>query len=247
VLQKEQVSVPPLKFWEPAAVSATAASNKVTLTWDALTGADSYTALFSQDGKTVWQQAAQSGDALDARALEGTTGLLTVNARDSAGSGTYRNGELFELTFTSQAVGYPAVSVGLPKSRGKGCTVEGKEGPVAEAPCKLTNGDLFDTFTKQPLCASGADAGVCTSNRGVTVDLGDQQSVSAIFVRGLSARDGARVESSVDGVIWIERGKVDPQVGFASIVLNTPAPMRHVRVRAPDGKALDGLHELSIW
>lgn len=250
VIQKEMLTLPPLKFWEPVNVSAAVTAATITVSWD-LFGIShqhepsaGYQVSFYAGGE-VWSQAAMKGEALDARAVEDTQGTFAVSASDQVGAGGVFGGDEFALQYGSKGIGYAATGNPLPASRGKGCAVATKTGVADVSPCPLTNGAFDDSFTPQAPCEA-MDAGSCAANSFVQVDLGAPAPVRDVFVHGLTASGKVVLEVSDDGVTFTEKARSDLAGRFMKLSPAAATTARYVRLRVLQG-GISGLNELSVW
>lgn len=252
VIQKAQLELPQLKFWEPANVSVTRGTTEVTVGWDGFSASHGkeptlgHVISFSNEQGEIWSQGARSGDAVDARALEDTAGLVTVTAVEKAGDGDFVDGEEIHLRYNSKGMRYTANVDAVPRSRGKACWLAGREGPVALASCPLTNGHFGDSF--QPAESCQQDTGGCTANQYVYVDLGSSQPVETIFIHGLAVSGPVALETSDDAASWSTRTSFTATERHRAVEMPAGTLTRYVRLRATDEKGtLLGLTELSVW
>lgn len=241
---KEELTIPAIQLWEPTGVMLSSTPTDLRVRWDAFGGShghepsSGYSVRFGADaGGDVWVQSGATSDApIDARAVEDAFGRFTVAAHDKL--------EEFDLTYRSPAVAWSRAGSPVPPSRGKPCLVEGPSGPEdAGVPCPLSNGAFADTFALQRRCT--ADAGTCTVNRYVQLDLGTPQTVTTVFAHGLSATGKIAVETSMDGAAFTEVVRVERSETYLRLPLPATTA-RWVRLRAVDGD-ISALNELSVW
>lgn len=226
-IQRTDLTVPTLRFWEPDHVTAGGDARTTKLDWAAFGAVHDYTAHFSVNGQEIWSGRAQS--TMDARVFEDVNGVVHVSA--TAGAPGPDN-TTFQLTYTSQGIGFKG-RAGAPESRGKPCHTQDQQ-----APCTLTDG-AFDHPLPDQACAQP-----CTPNGWVYVDLGAPEQVGTVFARANPA-GALTVETSDDAKNWTQRATGDGQ--FAAIALPTPVTARYVRVHGSAGAKLTGLTQLSIW
>jgi hypothetical protein len=241
---KEALTIPGIQLWEPTGVMLSSTPADLRVRWDAFGGSHGhepsggYTVRFSADaGGDVWVQSAATSDGpIDARAVEDTFGRFTVAAHDKL--------EEFDLSYRSAAVAWSRAGSPVPLSRGKPCLVEGTSGPEdAGVPCPLSNGAFGDNFAAAKVCA--VDAGACTVNRYVQVDLGAAQTITTVFAHGLSATGKIAVETSTDGASFTEVARVERSEPYLRLTLPATTA-RWVRLRVIEG-TLSALSELSVW
>ncbi|MFY9587255.1 MAG: hypothetical protein WAT66_07365, partial [Actinomycetota bacterium] len=125
-----------------------------------------------------------------------------------------------------------------PPSRGRPCTIPDAQGrTVAQAPCRLTDGEFGQEFRPQ-VC--GGESG-CTEppHTETTVDLGAAVPVDLVVLRGCDRT--CRVETSPDNRRWRLAG-----VATEDLAALTPAGGRRERYVRVSG-AVDTLNELSVW
>jgi hypothetical protein len=230
-IQRTELTVPVLRFWEPDHVSAGGDAKTVTLDWTPFRSVNEYTAHFSADGQEIWSGAADPGATMDARAFEDANGVVHISAAASAeGPDT-----TFQLWYTSQGIGFRGTA-GAPESRGKPCVAEGQQ-----SPCALTDG-AFDHPLADPSCAQAQ----CAANGWVYVDLGKPEPVGTVFARA-NPGGALTVETSDDAKSWTVRATARDPGRFARIALPDTVSARYVRVRTAQGTRLTGLTQLSVW
>ena len=148
------------------------------------------------------------------------------------------------MSFRSKQVGWSAAANRAPLSRGAACAIAGVAGPVdAGSPCPFANGRFDDALPVQPTCA--ADAGNCSSNHWVQLDLGSLQPLGAVFAHGLSATGKVGLATSVDGVAFIEVARADEAGAYFTFSLPPGTTARYVRLTAEE--RIYALNELSAW
>lgn len=239
------VAVPDLQLWEPS-VSFSNAGGKAALTFTnfqtAIGGTSPATVIRYRQGSggaggVVWEQQAISGQPLDARLLEGTSGTAVVTAQQSSGS----SANATVLSYRSKEVAYPATGT-APVSRGARCDVQSGDGGTALEPCALTDGEFEHPYP--PADPGCGDAGPCAAASGwAAVDLGSVKTLSLIVVRGNTP--DSIVELSVDGSTWTPVGRA---AGTHVFPLTSPVQGRYVRVRAAaTGTDVTRLTEISAW
>lgn len=241
---KEELTIPTARFWEPPTVTAAVTSSQVTVGFDAFSTShghepkNGYGLRFTADaGGQVWTQSGNTGTSFDARALEDAYGAFSVSANDEL--------EEFDVSLRSKAVAWSAGANPAPLSRGKPCLIAGQNGAVdAGAPCPYSNGRFDDSFVAQPSCA--ADAGACTSNRYVQLDLGALLPVNAVFAHGLRAAGKVAIETSADGVAWAEVARVDDAGEYVAFNVGGGTFARYVRLTGLE-HGISALNELSVW
>jgi hypothetical protein len=226
-IQRTELTVPPLRFWEPDHVTVGGDARTTALDWARMPGADGYTAHFSVNGQEIWSGAAEA--TMDSRVFEDTNGVVHI----SAGASAEGPDTTFRLFYTSQGVGFRG-RAGIPESRGKPCFAENN----TSGPCQLTDGS-FDHPLGESSCAEP-----CSTNTWAYVDLGAPEPVGAVFARANQA-GSLTVETSDDATTWTARTSGDGQ--FAAIALPTRVTARYVRVRTASGSKLTGLTQLSVW
>ncbi|GAA3440440.1 discoidin domain-containing protein [Kutzneria kofuensis] len=230
-IQRTELTVPVLRFWEPDHVSAGGDAKNVTLDWSAFKNVNEYAAHFAVDGQEIWTDTAEPGATMDARAFEDANGVVHI----SAAAGAPGPDTTFQLWYTSQGIGFRGTA-GAPESRGKPCYAEGQQ-----SPCTLTDGS-FDHPLAEPSCPEAQ----CSVNGWVSVDLGKPEPVGAVFARANPA-GGLTVETSDDGKNWTARGNATDSGRFQKITLADPVTARYVRVHGNQGSKLTGLTQLSVW
>jgi len=226
-IQRTDLTVPTLRFWEPDHVTVGGDARTTTLDWAPITDVNDYTAHFSVNGQEIWSDTAAA--TMDSRAFEDANGVVHISTAASADGPDTR----FKLFYTSQGVGFRG-RAGAPESRGKACFAENNE----SQPCQLTDGS-FDHPLPEPACAEP-----CSANGWAYVDLGAPKPVGTVFARANQAGQ-LTVETSDDAKTWTARGAGDGQ--FAKITLPTAVTARYVRVHAAPGSKLTGLTQLSVW
>ncbi len=180
-IQRVELTVPTLKFWEPDHVAVGGDAKTTTLDWSRITDVNDYTTHFSVDGQEIWSDEAEA--TMDSRAFEDANGVVHISAAASAdGPDT-----TFKLFYTSQGVGFHG-RAGAPESRGKPCIAE-------HQPCRLTDGSF-----QHPL----------PDEAWAYVDLGAPQPVGTIFARANQAGP-LTVETSDDAKTWTPRATGDGQ------------------------------------
>lgn len=223
-IQRTELTVPALRFWEPDHVTVGGDARTTTLDWAAFGDGHDYTVHFSVNGQEVWSDDAAA--TMDARTFEDVNGVIHLSAAASAdGPDT-----TFQLTYTSQGIGFRG-RAGAPESRGKPCFADSQ-------PCQLTDGS-FDRPLPETACAQP-----CTPNNWVYVDLGRAEPVGTVVARANPA-GMLTVETSDDAKNWTARATGDGR--FAKITLPTAVTARYVRVHAAAGSKLTGLTQLSVW
>ncbi|MFI9379967.1 discoidin domain-containing protein [Kutzneria sp. NPDC052558] len=226
-IQRTELTVPTLKFWEPDHVTVGGDARTTALDWSRMPDADGYTAHFSVNGQEIWSDTAEA--TMDSRVFEDANGVVHISAATSAkGPDT-----TFHLFHTSQGVGFRG-RAGAPESRGKPCFAENNK----SEPCHLTDG-TFDHPLGQSSCAEP-----CSANGWAYIDLGAPEPVGAVFARANQAGT-LTVETSDDATTWTARASGDGQ--FAALSLPTKVTARYVRVHAAPGSKLTGLTQLSVW
>lgn len=256
VVQRTDLAVPDLRWWEPRRLDVTGDATTVRADWSDLPPVDgqtpgAYTAHFSVRHQDVWQQELRSGEPLDARAIEDAdTAFRVSTALDVPGPDT-----TFGLTYATPSLPFRG-SAGAPPSRGKSCTIAGVAGPVPLEPCPLTDG-AFDRTATAPACPPPPPAAPsappttvptppCRSGTEVTVDLGAADTVGTVFTRGRTEAATLTVETSVDGEHWTANRTV-PAAEFGKIDLAGTPTARYLRIRGTDNGRVDGLTEVSVW
>lgn len=251
-IQREELSLPAMRFWEPSRLTATAGEDRVTVDWSAIddaTGASGpYEVHFTGDepaAALVWQQPAGPGDWVDARAIADLRGTVHVTAHST----TDGPDTTFRTTYGSQRIGVRGAA-GPPASRGSACWEQSPDGPVRHDPCTLTDGSYAQSFPEfrcdagQPDQAA-ATPSACTGTASPSVDLGSRRPIGAVFAHHLALSGEAIVEVSDDGQRWTEHGRLSG--GFGMVDLDR-ATGRYVRLRPADSTAtITALHELSVW
>jgi hypothetical protein len=231
-IQRADLTVPTLRFWEPGHVTATGDARKVALDWDRQPNVSDYTMHFAVGGQEIWSDAAAA--TMDARAFEDAHGVLHLAMTASApGPDT-----TFATTYVSQGVAFTG-QAGAPESRGRDCYAEGPAGPLRIQPCTLTDGS-FDHPLSEPQCANSP----CETDNWVYVDLGAPTRIGAVFLRGVPGGPVA-VDTSDDAATWRPSGH--DTAGTPFVVLNTDVTARYVRVRRDGDARLTGLTQVSVW
>ena len=241
---KEELTIPTARFWEPATVTASVTASQATVGFDRFSTShghepkNGYQLRFTADaGGQVWSQNGNTGSSFDARALEDAYGAFSVSANDDL--------EEFHVSFRSKAVAWSAGGNPAPLSRGRPCLISAQSGAVdAGAPCPYSNGRFDDAFVAQPSCA--ADAGACASNRFVQIDLGAFLPVNAVFAHGLRAAGKVAIETSADGIVWAEVTRVDDAGEYMAFNIPAATFARHVRLTGLEN-GISALNELSVW
>jgi len=230
-IQRTELTVPVLRFWEPDHVIANGDTKNVTLDWARFGTVREYTAHFSAGGQEIWSATTDPGATMDARAFEDVDGVVHIStAASAAGPDT-----TFQLFYTSQGIGFRGTA-GAPESRGKPCVAEGQQ-----SPCALTDGS-FDHPLAEPSCAQPP----CAVNGWAYVDLGKPEPVGTVFARA-NPGGALTVETSDDAKNWTVRATARDAGRFARIALPDPVSARYVRVRCAEGTRLTGLTQLSVW
>lgn len=252
VIQREELTVPTMRFWQPEKLSARPGRDHIATDWspadDIGDERDGYRVHFTvgRPGTAdVWQQEAKPGDRVDARAVADLRGAFHVTTYGSAkGPDT-----TFRTTYASQRTGFRGAA-GAPASRGDDCAVRGATGPVALDKCALTDGSYAQSFPQQR-CNGGRrssaspSSGKCAANTWLSVDLGSSKRIDVVFTHGLGLSGDAVIETSDDAERWTERGRTGDEFGTVTL---KDATGRYVRLRpAASATAVDRLHELSIW
>ena len=227
-IQRTELTLPALRFWEPDHVSVGGDSRTTTADWSALPNMNGYQAHFAVNGQEIWSEKARPGATMDARAFEDANGVVHI----SAAAGADGPDTTFQLTYTSQGVGFTG-RAGAPESRGKPCVAQDQPGP-----CALTDGS-FDHPLPEADCTQP-----CTPNGWVYVDLGKPEPVGTVFARADQVGT-LTVETSDDAKTWTGRATGDGQ--FAKITLPAGVTARYVRVHGSPGSKLTGLTQLSVW
>jgi hypothetical protein len=230
-IQRPDLTVPVLRFWEPDHVSANGDTKNVTLDWAAFENVNEYTAHFAVNCQEIWSDTDNPGATMDARAFEDANGVVRISATAS----TPGPDTTFQLWYTSQGIGFRGTA-GAPESRGKPCVAEGQR-----SPCALTDGS-FDHPLADPSCADAQ----CASNSWVYVDLGKPEPVGTVFARA-NPTGSLEVATSDDAVNWTPRATAKGSDRFPKIALPATVTARYVRVRAAQGTRLTGLTQLSVW
>jgi hypothetical protein len=254
VIQREDLSLPAMRFWEPSRLSAIAGEEHVTVDWSAIDDAAGttgpYQVHFTVDEPAtvpVWQQQAGPGDRLDARAISDMRGAFHVTAYST----TDGPDTTFRTTYGSQRISIQGAA-GAPASRGRECWVQGPTTPVRLDTCTLTDGSYAQSFpahscdTSEPDQAhSASPSPTCHSDTSLYVDLGSRRRIGALFAHNLQLSGDAIVEVSDDAQHWVERGRLTS--GFSTVDLDR-ATGRYVRLRPVDsGVRITQLHEVSVW
>lgn len=247
LVQTERVRLP-LRFWEPH-VTARGDARTVRVGWSrlpadvlspAMSLADtSFDVRFDTPQGTAWVfRHASSGRSLDARLLEDSRGSLSVVARATSVEVPEDLGTEVRFRLASARVPYAALA-GPPDSRGKPCYSYAGKRPIAQASCRLTDGDFATEFDPE-VCASGR----CTPTQASAayVDLGRARRIALVAARGCEAP--CHVETSTDARRWTFAGsgglRADDDV---AIRLDQRPTARYVRVLG----AIDRLREVSVW
>jgi hypothetical protein len=230
-IQRTELTVPVLRFWEPDRVSANGDAKNVTLDWTPFGNVREYTAHFSVNGQEIWSGATDPGATMDARAVEDANSVVHI----STAAGADGPDTTFQLWYTTQGIGFRGTA-GAPESRGKTCAAEGNQ-----SPCALTDGAFDHPLADQP-CAQPQ----CAVNGWVYVDLGKPEPVGTVFARA-NPVGALTVETSDDAKNWTVRATARDAGRFATIALPETVTARYVRVRADQGSRLTGLTQLSVW
>lgn len=177
-----------------------------------------------------------SGDTFDARLVEDDTVTLHVTL-------TVR-GRLGKTTYSGRSAEYRGRLV--PGSRGKPCFEYGRSGrPIRNAPCALTDGDLYTQWTPKVADYQCANGSPC--DRRVTVDLGAVRRVRYVAARVCDPFFD-QVESSVDGKSWqvlVARRSGDGGDDVCAKAVDVRA--RYVRVKGPAGGFYLRRSEISVF
>lgn len=235
LIQRTDLAVPALKFWEPQHVTAVGDAAKTTVGWDPLAGASGYTVHFAKDYQDVWATDGAPGSTVDARAFEDVNGVIRVSTTGSAAGPDTS----FDTTYTSQGIPFTG-RAGRPESRAAACYTDGPDGkPTPVSPCVLTDGS-FEHPLIQPECPSN-DCTAATEH-WVYLDLGRPQQIGAVFARGVSPGQPVAIETSDDAHTWSPRGSGAGR--FMKVSLLETVTARYVRLRA---SSLAGLTQVSVW
>jgi hypothetical protein len=173
-------------------------------------------------GKPIWRF---TGPA-DVRVFEDLPLRVLVTGRDDV---TVRHSD--GRTIYHQVVASPSVAyqgTGAPPSRGAACTLD----QSAAVGCPLTDGDLVAGSSHQ----KGSIA---------AIDLGKDQGIGLLVVRGTDPADALTVEVSTDGASWHSL-RMGP-LGGAPGVVATPksgASARYVRLSSTSSGEV---REVSVW
>jgi hypothetical protein len=254
-IQRENLTIPALRFWEPRNLSARPGPDHVTVDWlpadDRNDVSKSYRVHFTTGAPgtaDVWQQEAAPGDRIDARATADLRGNVHVTAYGAVKGPDTK----FTITYASQRIAFLGVA-GAPVSRGSACWVQGVAEPVRLDTCTLTDGSYAQSYPQQRCDNSGRNGAgsasppsACRANTSMYVDLGGgPRPILAVFAHSLGASGETLVETSDDTERWTVRGRLDSE--FSVAILQGVAG-RYVRLRAANsGTPIDRLHELSIW
>ena len=178
-----------------------------------------------------------SGDTVDPRVFEDTSGELFVTAYTQAQVRGGCGGKCrLELQLTSEGVRYRGP--GAPPSRGTTCFV-GKPGGPSLQGCYLNDGDFFRELFDYP-CSTQLDCGF--EGKRAVVDLGKVIRVELIVVRGC---DFCHVWVSADGRSWRSVEETDSDESLHLVSVRDPAsPIRARYVRVDDAEYV---MELSVW
>jgi hypothetical protein len=225
-VQRTDLTVPTLRFWEPDHVTVRGNARTTALDWAAVKDVPDYTVHFSAGGMEIWSGPAET--TMDSRLFEDANGVFHI----STAAGAPGPDTTFQLYYTSQGVAFKGTA-GAPESRGRRCVVQGPA-----RPCLLTDG-AFSHPLDEPNCPQQCDA-----NGWALLDLGQPEPVGLVVAR---ANPGGPlvVETSDDQVNWTERAHGDGQ--FARIPLPSGITARYVRVHTSPGGKLTGLTQLSVW
>ncbi|MFE9202107.1 discoidin domain-containing protein [Micromonospora sp. NPDC007230] len=261
-IQRTQLDVPTLAFWEPADLAVRPDPREISVKWSgrpALTDRTSprYKATAIADNEAndvVWEaEDVRPGEALDARAIGDLRGYLYLTATAEVRD----NGTTFTTLHDSQRVGLVG-ALGPPRSRGQECAVADQQGqPKPLVPCSLTDGAYGPSYRHQGcqrMNGAGApstpqpnsSAKACQANTFLQVDLGARRPVAAVFAHGLSASGPVVIETSDDGTAWSQRAEARWS-RFLKVALPAGINARYVRLSEQRGYEIAELNELAVW
>ena len=140
-----------------------------------------------------------------------------------------------------------------PVSRGRPCYAYGaKDKRLKLSGCRLTDGRLADAVPAKHKTANGAACRSrtrCAHPGWLLVDLGEPTLVNALVLRrctadfsGLSLSDGAAVETSPDGTVYLPFHGLEPLRD--GVLVGEPALARYVRV---DVSGCDDVTEVAVF
>lgn len=241
-IQKTQVTMPPLRLWETAG-GENDVGGAASFSWPSLqssigSAADGYRLqITNAKGQTIWSSSATASSTqigIDPRVTQDFAGNWAIWAhRKVPGDGTD-----FDVTYYSPSTAY-ASHGHIPASRGKECWLQGATGPVKQAPCPLTDGDLGTRL--QPLPATQCPSGqVCTpppQNNWVYIDLGAATTLSALVLYDVAfgSTSSCAVEGSLDAAEWTSIAGSITNQQYQLVTLSGTA--RYVRLRLIDARA----------
>ncbi|MCW3815443.1 discoidin domain-containing protein [Micromonospora sp. DR5-3] len=261
-IQRTELAVPTLAFWEPADLAVRPDPSKVSVRWaDRPTQqgrkSPQYTATAITDdeaGDVVWvAEGVRPGQALDARAIGDLRGYLYVTATAEIED----NGTKYTTRQDSQRVRLVG-ALGPPRSRDEECAVADQRGRATPlVPCSLTDGAYGQSYRHQgcqetgpsgapPTPPATRSARACRSNTFLQVDLGARRPVAAVFAHGLSVSSPVVIETSDDGTTWSPRAEAR-RVRFLKVTLPTGTSARYVRLSQQSGQEITELNELAVW
>jgi hypothetical protein len=240
-IQKTQVTVPPLRLWETAGREEDA-GGAASFSWPSLQSSIGSTAddyrlqITNAKGQTIWSAAASALTTqvgIDSRVTQDFAGNWAVWAhRKIPGDGTD-----FDLTYYSPSTVYPSHGH-IPASRGKDCWLPGASGPVKQALCPVTDGDLGTSLQPLPTsqCPSGQTCTAPPQNNWVYIDLGAATTVSALVLYDVAfGSSSGTVEGSLDATAWTPLAASISNQRYQLVALSGAA--RYVRLRLVDASA----------
>ena len=254
-IQNTQVTIPPLRLWENVGTEDDA-SGAPSFSWHPLESAigsaanDYRLQITTSKGQVIWSAAAPGSStqvSIDARVTQDFFGSWSIWAhRKLAGEGTD-----FDLTWYSPALAFTSKGH-LPLSRGKGCWIEGADGPMPPSPCPLTDGDLATSLRPlpPPPCPTGQSCTPAPQNHWVTIDLEMATAVSVLVLYDVAfgSASSAMVEGSLDGTSWTSLAAAVSNRPYQVVPLSGTA--RYVRLRLATDSAqfpAFGNSELAIF
>lgn len=202
-------------------------------------------------GEPVWVFLnSQSGENFDARLLEDSAGDVAVYALADDIKVDAARGSDLEILLRSARVPF-AGGAGKPASRGKPCFVYNSGGsPVAQSPCRLTDGEFAAQFNPQPdpPCPAGQQCPPPAQNRQAYVDLGAPVNVNLVAIRGCPGR--CNVETSDDGRTFRNAAVGQAPEDFAAggdVAVAFPRQISARFVRVSSDGDLASVREVSVW
>ncbi|HEY2748261.1 MAG TPA: hypothetical protein VGL86_26745 [Polyangia bacterium] len=254
-IQKNALTIPPMRFWTELGSLANDANNDVALSWPAVESSvggdaagDYRINLVTADGEVWWTQDAKTATSatIDRHVTQNQEPQWNVVAqRKTASLGTN-----FTVNWYSMQQDYPNQNQ-TPISSGGDCYTQGADGMPAllARPCPLTDGNMATKFV--PIASNCTSGQTCPPiNNWMIVDVGISHPLGLLVLYDVSVSSSAAtvlIETSDDMMNWTMRA-VAPATGYQTVTLNATAEFVRLRLSDPNAQwSASGNGEVAIF